>query len=139
MNVFRIFWVGTIAGIVFVILDALINANPLARQLYAAYRPIMRTSVNAPLGTVFDLFFGVVMAAIFAALIPALPVNWFTRGLAFGLMAWFFRVVMAAGSQIVMFQIPITATLYFLTTGLAEMLLIGLLYATLLQPTLKEL
>ena len=134
MNALRILWVGLVAGIVFVLLDALINANPVAQRLYTAYRPIMRISVNVPLGVAFDLLFGIAMADIFIALAAALPAHWLTRGLAFGLIAWFFRVVMSAASQAVMFQIPISTTIYTLISGLAEMLLLGLLYASLLRP-----
>lgn len=134
MNALRILWVGLVAGLVFVILDALINANPVAQRLYAAYKPILRTSVNAPLGVAFDLLFGIVMAGIFTALASALPAHWLTRGLAFGLIVWFFRVVMSAASQIVMFRVPISTSIYTLVTGFAEMLLLGLLYAFLLKP-----
>ncbi len=134
ISVYHIGWVGLAAGSSFVALDALINANPLAQRLYAGYRPIMRTSVNAALGVTVDLVFGLVMALLFVALTPALPVNWLAKGVAFGLIVWFFRTVMNAASHTVMFQIPISATIYTLITGLAEMILLGLLYAVLLRP-----
>lgn len=127
-------WVGLAVGITFVGLDALINANPLAQRLYAAYRPILRTSVNAGLGIAVDLVFGLAMAIIFVALAPALPNTWLGKGLAFGLIAWFFRVVMSVASNLVMFQVPYTTTLYTLATGLAEMLILGILCALLLKP-----
>ncbi len=134
ISTYHIGWVGLAAGMAFAGLDALINANPLAQRLYAPYRPIMRDSVNAGLGVTLDLLFGLSMAILFVALTPALPGNWLAKGLAFGLMAWFFRVAMSAASQLVMFRIPISAALYTVATGLAEMLLLGLLYAVLLKP-----
>ncbi len=42
------------SGILFGVLDAVINANPLAQRLYEFYRPIARASVNAPAGVVID-------------------------------------------------------------------------------------
>lgn len=134
ISTYRIGWVGLAAGLAFAVLDAVINANHLAQRLYAAYRPVMRASANAGLGITLDLVFGLTMAFLFVALTPAFPDHWLTKGLAFGVIAWFFRVVMSAASQIVMFQVSLSATLYTLATGLAEMLLLGLLYAVLLRP-----
>ncbi len=113
---------------VFAILDGLLNANPVAQRLYAAYRPIARQSVNAPLGLLFDIVSGVVMAALFVTLMPALPGGWLTKGLAFGVMVWFFRVAMGVAAQAVMFQVPGSALAYALITGLVEMGALGSLY-----------
>ena len=57
------------------------------------------------------------------------------KGLSFGVLAWFFRVVMSAASQWVMFELPVSALLYNLFGGLLEMLVIGLLYGLVLRPT----
>ena len=58
VTVFRILAVGLAAGLMFAVMDGLINANPTAQRLYAFYRPIVRESVNAPLGVLFDLVSG---------------------------------------------------------------------------------
>jgi len=131
---YHVGWVGLVAGIAFAGLDALINANPLAQRLYAAYRPIMRASANAGLGMTLDLVFGIVMAILFVVLTPALPTAWVARGMVFGLIAWFFRVAMGSASSAVMFQVPVTALLYTLATGLVEMVILGLIYGALLKP-----
>ena len=126
--------VGLAAGLLFAIMDGLINANPVAQRLYSMYRPIARKSVNAPLGLTFDLVSGIVMAFLFVALTSSLPGGWVTKGIAFGLIAWFFRVAMGSASQAVMFQVPASTVLYGLCTGLAEMIVLGLLYGALLRP-----
>lgn len=46
------------SGILFVILDGVINANPLAQRLYQVYRPIAKTSIHPLAGIVIDLFLG---------------------------------------------------------------------------------
>jgi hypothetical protein len=56
------------SGILFGILDGLINANPLAQKLYAVYKPIARTSINVPAGIVIDVAYGFIMAAVFSFL-----------------------------------------------------------------------
>lgn len=132
---FRLIAVGLGAGLLFAILDVLLNANPLAQRLYAVYKPIARPSVNAALGVCFDLVSGVVMAALFWALAPALPGGALTRGLAFGVMAWFFRVAMGVAAQAVMFNVPATALAYTLATGLIEMSILGLVYGAALRPS----
>ncbi len=129
----RVLIVGAGAGVVFAVLDGLLNANPVAQRLYAVYKPIARQSVNAPLGLAFDLVSGVVMAALFALLAPALPGGPLAKGLAFGLVAWFFRVAMGVAGQAVMFNVPGTALAYSLAAGLAEMSILGALYGLALK------
>jgi len=129
----RIAAVGLSAGFLFAVADALLNANPLARRLYEAFRPIARESVNATLGLAFDLIAGLAMAILFVVLAPALPGGTLGKGIAFGLIAWFFRVAMQSASQLVMFRIPGAAVLYGLTSGLIEMLLLGVFYSLLLR------
>jgi hypothetical protein len=54
--------------------------------------------------------------------------------LSFAVMAWFFRVVMSAASQWMMFNVPAETILYSLVAGLGEMLVLGVLYGLALKP-----
>ncbi len=130
---YRVPVVGLAVGLLFAILDGLIHANPLAQRLYSVYQPIARKSVNVPLGLAFDFVSGLVMAFLYVALTSSLPGGWFTKGIAFSLIAWFFRVAMGSFSQVVMFQVPTSAVLYGLFTGLAEMLALGVVCSGLLR------
>lgn len=128
--------VSLVSGILFAVLDGLINANPLAQRLYEVYRPIARTSLNPFTGIVIDLLFGFIMAAVFLLLYNSLPgETGLVKGVSFALLAWFFRVVMYAASQWVMFNVSIEAVLYTLAAGLGEMLILGVLYGLTLKPT----
>ncbi len=127
--------VSLVSGILFGTMDALINANPVAQKLYKVYQPIARTSVNAAVGIVIDLVYGFVMAGIFLLIYPGLPgESGLVKGLAFGLIAWFFRVVMSAATNWMMFEVPTGTLLYSLGTGLVEMLVLGVLYGLTLRP-----
>jgi hypothetical protein len=127
--------VSVISGILFGTMDGAINANPLAQRLYEIYKPIAKTSINVPAGIVIDLVYGFVMAGIFLLLYKCLPGrNGFVKGMSFALMAWFFRVVMYAASQWMMFDVPIEALFYSLIAGLGEMLVLGILYGFALKP-----
>lgn len=127
--------VGATSGVLFGILDAAINANPLARRLLEVYRPIARTSLNMVAGVATDLVYGFVMAGLFLVLYPALPgSSGLLKGLGFALIAWFFRVVMSAASQWIMFRISSATVFYLLVTGLAEMGVLGVLYGLTLRP-----
>ncbi len=123
------------SGILFGILDGLINANPVAVGLYEVYKPIARTSLNISGGILADLVYGFVLAAVFLLLFPSLPGdNGLIKGISYAVLVWFFRVVMYVASQWVMFNVPETALVYMLTTGLVEMLILGVLYGLTLNP-----
>ena len=128
--------VSVVSGILFGILDGVINANPLAQRLYAVYKPIARTSVNPLAGIVIDLVYGFIMAAVFLLLYNSLPGEiGLVKGVSFAFLAWFFRVAMSAASQWVMFNVPVKALLYSLVAGFGEMLILGVLYGLTLKPT----
>jgi hypothetical protein len=124
-----------ISGILFGVMDGLLSGNPLGTRLLAAYKPIARTAINIPAGVLIDLTYGFVMAAIFLLLYPSLPgASGVLKGLSFGLLAWFFRGLMNAASQWVMFKVPASTLLYTALGGLVEMLVIGFLYGLAFRP-----
>jgi len=129
--------ISIISGILFGLLDGVINANPLAQRLYQVYKPIAKTSINPIAGILIDLIYGFIMAGVFLLLYNSLPGEiGLIKGLSFAVMVWFFRVVMQAASQWVMFTIPGKTLLYTLTAGLGEMLILGVLYGMFLNPVI---
>ena len=128
--------VSIISGVLFGVLDGLINVNPLAQSLYEVYKPIAKTSINALAGITIDLIYGFVMAGVFLLLYQSLPGEvGLVKGVCFAIIIWFFRVVMYVASQWVMFNVPVNALLYTLVTGLGEMLILGILYGLTLKPS----
>ena len=126
-----------ISGILFGVMDGLINANPLAQRLYEFFKPIAKTSVNIPVGILIDLVYGFVMAGIFVLLYKSLPGEaGLMKGISFALIIWFFRVVMSAASQWMMFNVPVNALIYGLLAGLGEMLILGIFYGLILRPAI---
>lgn len=129
--------ISIIGGILFGLLDAVINANPLARRLFEVYKPIAKTSLNPLAGILIDLVYGFVMAGLFLLLYNSLPgETGLIKGLSFAVLGWFFRVIMNVASQWVMFKIPGKTLLYSLFTGLGEMLILGVLYGLTLKPVM---
>ena len=129
--------ISIISGILFGILDGVINANHLAQRLFAVYQPIAKKSINFIAGIIIDLVYGFVMAAVFIILYNSLPGEiGLIKGLTFAIIAWFFRVIMQAASQWMMFTIPVKTLLYSVFTGLGEMLILGVLYGLTLKPIL---
>jgi hypothetical protein len=127
--------VSVVSGILFGLMDALIQANPLARKLNEVFQPIARKSFNPLTGIVIDLIYGFAMAGIFLLLYHGLPGgNGPVKGVSFAVLAWFFRVVMSAASQWVMFDMPVKTSLYHIATGLGEMLILGVFYGLTLKP-----
>ena len=129
--------ISVIGGIIFGILDGVINANPLAQRLYQVYKPIAKTSIKPLAGILIDLVYGFVLAGVFLLLYKSLPGEiGLIKGVCFAVLVWFFRVVMYIASQWMMFNIPVQTLLYSLAAGLAEMLILGMLYGLTLKPGL---
>ena len=122
-------------GFLFGILDGLINANPVAQRLNAVYKPIARETLNVIAGIVIDLAYGFILAAVFLLLYQSLPGGTgLEKGLSFAILVWFFRVVMSVASTWVMFIVPARTQVYTLFAGLAEMVILGILYGFTLHP-----
>lgn len=129
--------ISVVSGLLFGVLDALINANPLAQKLNEVYKPIAKTSINAVGGFAVDLAYGFVMAGVFLLLYQSLPGEaGFVKGISFALVVWFFRVVMYVATQWMMFNVPVETLIYMLVTGLGEMLILGILYGLTLDPSI---
>ena len=127
--------VSIVSGILFGVMDGVINANPLAQKLNKVYKPMAKTSMNIPAGIVIDLVYGFIMAGVFLILYNSLPgVLGVVKGISFAFLVWFFRVVMYVNSQWMMVNVPIGALLYTLLTGLCEMIILGILYGLTLIP-----
>ena len=128
--------VGVASGLLFGIMDALINVNPMAERLYEFNLPIRRTSVDVIAGVVIDLAYGFILMAAFLVLYRSLPGRvGLVKGMSFALLLWFLRVVMSAASQWIMLNMPVTALLYGVLTGLGEMLVLGILYGATVRPS----
>lgn len=125
-----------IGGILFGVMDGLINANPMATRLYEVYKPIAKPSLNFIAGIIIDLAYGFILAGLFLLLYQSLPgASGLVKGLCFGLIAWFLRVAMSVASQWMMYKLPTKTLLYTLFAGLAEMLVLGILFGLTLHPT----
>ena len=134
---FRYIIISITSGILFGVLDGIINANPFARRLFDVYKPIAKTTVNVAVGIIIDLLYGFVMAALFLLLYQSLPgANDVMKGISFALIVWFFRVVMGVVTQWMRFKVPLSALYYILFTGLCELLVLGILYGLTLKPTI---
>ena len=128
--------VSLVSGVLFAMMDGLIHANPFAQRLYAFYKPLARTSVNAAAGIGIDVGYGFALAGIFLILRSALPgQSGLSKGISFAVLVWFLRVVMGVFSSWMTFNIPFVTLLYQLFMGFVEMLVLGVLYGLTLRPS----
>ncbi len=127
--------VSLVGGILFGLMDGLINANPLAQKMYEVYKPLARKSLNLLAGILIDLVYGFVIAGVFLLLYHSLPGDsGVVKGLSLGILVWFFRVVMSGVSQWVMYVVPVRTIIYSIFAGMGEMLILGILYGLFLKP-----
>lgn len=130
----RFVLVSVCGGLLFGLLDGLVNANPLAVRLFEVFRPILRTSIPVTAGIAIDLAYGFLLAGFFGLLYASLPGRTgLAKGISYALLVWFFRVGMSAISQWVMYRIPVPTLLYSLAAGLIEMLALGILFGLALR------
>lgn len=123
-----------LTGLLFALMDGLINGNPYAAELLAPFQPIARETVNIPAGAIIDVMYGFIISGIFLVILPALPSeSGIMKGLAYGIGMWFFRVVMMVFSEWMMFDIPVKTLIYLLVTGFFEMILLGILNGLILK------
>ena len=131
--------VSLINGVLFGVMDGVINANPFAQKLFEVYKPIAKTQVNFIAGIIIDILYGFIIGFIFLLLFNALPgESGIVKGILFALIIWFFRVLMSVLSSWMMFTIPMTTLFYMLVTGLIEMLILGISYGLFLKPFQNE-
>jgi hypothetical protein len=120
-------------GVLFVVLDVLLNANPLAQRVHSGYEPIARKELNPLPAVAVDMAYGFIIAGLYMLLSQALPgAGWLAKTASFAAVLWFLRVVMAALSHWVMFDVPAVAHLYDLVAGLVEMLAVAAFCASVL-------
>ncbi len=123
------------SGLLFGMLDGLIHGNALAQRLFEVYKPLARSAINIPAGILIDLVWGLVMGFVFLLLYDSWPgQTGLVKGLVFALVVWFFRVVMNAASTGMMFKVPGAMLAYVVLTGLAEMLVLGIVFGLFLKP-----
>jgi len=130
--------VGLVGGVALLVLDGVLNANPLARALYAAYQPIARQSVDALAGSVIDLAFGVMLAGLFSVLRASLPGrSRLSKAVSFGLIVWFLRVCMRVAGEWVVTVVPAEVHAYTLAAGLVQALVVAGIISLLLPDPRK--
>jgi CBS domain containing-hemolysin-like protein len=126
--------VSIISGVLLMVLDAIINANPYAQKVYEVYKPILKTTINLPLNLLIYLVNGFALAAFFVFLRPILPGEiGIVKGICFALIIWYFRSFMAVIFQWMMFPLPSKAMVYGAISGLCEILLVGVVYGLILR------
>ena len=131
---FRFIITAIVSGLLFGVMDGLINGNPYALKLMKCYKPIAKQTINVPIGVLIDLFYGFIITGIFIIIMPVMPTeSGIIKGLVYGLGMWFFRVLMNVASNWMMFNIPGKTLIYTLLTGLIEMIILGILIGLLIK------
>jgi len=125
MELTRMLLAGIVTGVLFMVLDGLIGfASNRVLKRYVDL-PIWRTQFNPAATAAVDLIYGLILAAIFATIHAGIPGEGLAKGVFFGVILWFLRVVMMVSSVRAMLNVPDPVLAYWLMSGLMEMLVLG--------------
>lgn len=126
--------ISVVSGILFWILDGIVNANPYAQKVYSVYKSNMKAAINLSKSFFIYLLYGFAMAGIYLLLNKSLPGGTgILKGLSFGVIVWFFRGFMGVMSQWILYSIPAQTLVYIALSGLAESLVLGALLGLTLK------
>jgi hypothetical protein len=110
----------------------------VATRLLDEFSPIAKSTINIPAGVLVDFIFGFGISAIFLLIRDSVPgKSRIMKGINFGLGLWFLRVLMGVATYCVMFDISLPTLGYIGLTGLAEMVMLGIINALIIYPKLK--
>ena len=93
--------------------------------IFVSDSTLWRREFNPALSILLDITYGIILAGLFNLLYMSIPGKGVLKGIAFGLIIWFFKVVMAMGSIRVMFNVSDKILVYWTFSGLLELLVIG--------------
>jgi len=93
--------------------------------IFVSDSTLWRHEFNPALSIFLDIIYGIVLAGLFNLLYMSIPGEGVVKGISFGLIIWFFKVVMAMGSIRIMFNVSDKILIYWTFSGLVELAIIG--------------
>lgn len=115
---------GVATGILFLFLDVAvaIATSPILSP-YSSL-PVWKNPPDIAAGTLFDLVNGFILAGVYSIIYKGIPGEGWRKGLNYGIMVGLFRVLMAAFSTLVVYNVPQEVVLVNLLAGYAEIVLL---------------
>lgn len=124
----RIIVGGIFVGLLLIVLGVILgffSVTVFKLPMFVSDSTLWRKEFNPILSVCLDIIYGIILAGLFNLLYIGIPGEGILKGISFGLIIWFFKVVMAMGSIRIMFNVSDKVLLYWTFSGLFEMLIIG--------------
>ncbi len=133
MKIRKIIKSSIVIGILFIIFDMVtaISISPIFS--YYSDLPIWKNPPNIVAGIVFDLINGFILVTIYSIIYNGIPGLGLKKGLNYGIMIAFFRVVMSSFSAIVMYNIPLTIIVADLIANYFEIVILCILLSLIYE------
>jgi hypothetical protein len=134
MNAKRFLVAGIVASVLFLVLDAVLGmVGGLIEAQVFGIPSAQPAGIEAKMmiGLVFELVNGFMLATIYAIIHPSLPGQGWKKGFSYGLIVWGLRVVMWAFSTYMMTDMSPILIAINVTTGLIEVLILGIVIAAI--------
>ena len=128
ISVRRIIVGGIFIGLLLIVsgvVSGFFSVSVFKMPMFVSDSTLWRQEFNPYLSVSLDIIYGIILAGLFNLLYMSIPGEGIMKGIAFGLIIWFFKTVMAMGSIRVMFNVSDKVLIYWTFCGLLEMLVIG--------------
>lgn len=124
----RIIIGGIFIGLLLLVLGVIsgfFSVSVFKLPMFVSDSTLWRREFNPALSIFLDIIYGIVLAGLFNLLYLSIPGEGVLKGISFGLIIWFFKVVMAMGSIRIMFNVSDQILIYWTFSGLLELVIIG--------------
>ncbi|MFH1784658.1 MAG: hypothetical protein ABH868_07220 [bacterium] len=107
------------------VMSGFLSVSVFKLPIFVCDSTLWHQQFNPALSVFLDIIYGIILAGLFNLLYMSIPGEGLMKGISFGLIVWFFKVVMAMGSIRVMFDVSNKILMYWTFAGLVEMMIIG--------------
>lgn len=132
-KILKIFLLCLFIGIAFGILDWIVYANPMVKNLKNIYEPVSRGLIHVTANFFIDIIYGIILCVFYLLLYNSLPGYGIVKGLIYGILMWFLRIAILTFTQWMVYTTSIGAIIYMVFAGLIEMIIIGVLIGLLIR------
>ncbi|MFP4024168.1 MAG: hypothetical protein ACLFVR_06540 [Thiohalospira sp.] len=130
---FKIILLCFLIGFIFALLEFILHANPLVKNLSGIYEPVSRGWDIIIASFIIDIIYGTVLSLFYLILYKSLPGQGMMKGIIYGILLWFLRITILTLTQWMVYPVSAGTIIYMIFAGLPEMIIIGALIERMIK------